>query len=614
MSRKGNHLRYAMLARIILGLLVSLGAAGTASAQQWQSTFGGSCIEAAYTGVQPVSTGGYIFTGVTFSPSGNCQNWTSDIYVVKTNANGTLAWSFAYDIGNGTDTGSCIRECANGDFIVTGVTRNPMHAGGCNSEDIFLLRLNPAGGVIWAKTYGTTRQEMAMTVIETTMGLQPGTSAGDFVVSGYTVNTLNAREGYIMRATSTGTLIWDRTYPSAAKLDNEIITVKESTIGINVGNIIAAGSCDHNWGNSSSYALLMVVNGGSGAIVTAKTFAPPGTNVNWTGEFQSVEELKVGAGNQGDIVATGYLTVQTVNGPATEIYVVKTNPGITTGPPFFLPLAQQIYGDMGTGLDAGACVRENTTNGHLIVTGVTTLPGGFGGGDMFLMEIDPNTLQIVAPVGFRIYGGSGADAGFSTSVVPGNGYILAGYTQSPGLVPPMDPQQAYLIKTTNAGVSGCNEKLIQPQNSDPRYQMVVVSPIGPGIGISCTPQVTTTPVDWSTELCYSPFSTRRNDGGDDGISGIDVSPSVDASSILATPNPVKRGEPLQVDYSMPKASAVTITVSDVAGKIVTTFQANAREGANRMTLPTRGWSVGTYILDINGEGVSTTRKIIVGDR
>src|ERR1041384_115163 len=79
-----------------VSLLIGVGTS-PALAQRFEYTSGGpKCGSTGYGGVQPVSAGGYIAVGETSSArDGNCPDM--NVYVVRTEADGSLAWARAYD-------------------------------------------------------------------------------------------------------------------------------------------------------------------------------------------------------------------------------------------------------------------------------------------------------------------------------------------------------------------------------------------------------------------------------------------------------------------------------------------------------------------------------------
>src|SRR4051812_32988378 len=142
----GRALGYAALL-----LCICIVAAMTATAQwKFQSWYGCTNFDdEARGGVQPVSAalgGGYIAAGKSFCRAPNTK---SDIYVVRTTANGAVTWQQFYDLG-GNDSAMDIEEVKHdptrrGGFIITGITENSNNC--CTREDIFLLRIDEIGNV-----------------------------------------------------------------------------------------------------------------------------------------------------------------------------------------------------------------------------------------------------------------------------------------------------------------------------------------------------------------------------------------------------------------------------------------------------------------------------------
>jgi hypothetical protein len=162
--------------------VIGLAGGGTAGAQTWEANYGGSCSNAGRS-IQAVSVAqgsGYIAVGDSKSNNPNCQ--TSDIYVVRTNNNGAVVWARTYDIGGWNDSATCIKEChygTNTGFIITGVT-NPNNQGGCAhfSRDAFLLKIDVNGNPTWVKTYGLPDfEELATSVTEMSSGNPNGAPA-----------------------------------------------------------------------------------------------------------------------------------------------------------------------------------------------------------------------------------------------------------------------------------------------------------------------------------------------------------------------------------------------------------------------------------------------------
>ncbi|MDX2361869.1 MAG: gliding motility-associated C-terminal domain-containing protein [Crocinitomicaceae bacterium] len=89
-----------------------------------------------------------------------------DIYVAKYNSNGGLSWIKQFG-GNFSDRAYDLALDLNGDIYVTGQFFGSVDFGGTliqsvgNSKDIFLMKLDPNGNVLWARSEGGADSENA---------------------------------------------------------------------------------------------------------------------------------------------------------------------------------------------------------------------------------------------------------------------------------------------------------------------------------------------------------------------------------------------------------------------------------------------------------------------
>ncbi|MDD3655033.1 MAG: hypothetical protein PHO01_12815, partial [Desulfotomaculaceae bacterium] len=142
--------------------------------------------------VGPTADNGYIMVGETYSPS----NGGSDVYLVKTNASGDVAWQ--KNIGGvGNDRGYCVRQTSDGGYIVVGDTES----AGAGGYDIYLARMNAAGSVLWEKTYGGTADDYGSSVWVN--------SDDTFIIAGETYSYgYGGADIYLIKANAAGTQLW----------------------------------------------------------------------------------------------------------------------------------------------------------------------------------------------------------------------------------------------------------------------------------------------------------------------------------------------------------------------------------------------------------------------
>lgn len=173
---------------------------------------------------QNVYTCGYI-TGETAFAVGQVESvalGNGDIIVTKLNANGTLVWhkkfggtfsDRAYKLAIGPDQNSVVV----GQFFGTvqfGATTLTSTSG---SKDIFILKLDPAGNVIWARQEGGNLAENVydVTIDHNNEVIVTGQFSGTSSIAGQTftseVNPVSAMPSFdffIAKYTSAGTPIW----------------------------------------------------------------------------------------------------------------------------------------------------------------------------------------------------------------------------------------------------------------------------------------------------------------------------------------------------------------------------------------------------------------------
>lgn len=98
-------------------------------------------------GIFPTTDGGYLCFGHIF-----LTTW--DILAVKLNSAGNIVWANRYDAG-GSDYVNDAIQTTDGNYVTSCFTTSAGNGG----NDILLVKFEPDGNVIWAKTYGGTGDE-----------------------------------------------------------------------------------------------------------------------------------------------------------------------------------------------------------------------------------------------------------------------------------------------------------------------------------------------------------------------------------------------------------------------------------------------------------------------
>jgi len=137
---------------------------------EWSGTYGGAGTE--YGNACICTADGYLVTGYTTSFGSGAK----DMYLLKLDKKGKEIWSRTFG-GPSWDVGAAICETDAGDYLVCGYTQS----FGMGEEDVYLVKTDKNGSEIWSRTYGGERLDMANSICLTEDGgFMIGATSGSF--------------------------------------------------------------------------------------------------------------------------------------------------------------------------------------------------------------------------------------------------------------------------------------------------------------------------------------------------------------------------------------------------------------------------------------------------
>ncbi|MDI6841116.1 MAG: T9SS type A sorting domain-containing protein [bacterium] len=149
--------------------------------------------------IKNTKDGGFIITGYTCSYSVG----GADVWLIKTDSLGNKLWDKTYG-GEFDDRGYSVDETEDGGFVITGETWSYSSLPGWQA-DIWLIRTNELGDILWTKTYGGDYEDVGMCVQEV--------QGGGFFVTGWTLSFVpeTALRGlWSFRTDELGNKLWDK--------------------------------------------------------------------------------------------------------------------------------------------------------------------------------------------------------------------------------------------------------------------------------------------------------------------------------------------------------------------------------------------------------------------
>ncbi len=134
---------------------------------------------------------------------------SGDLFVLKLDAAGNLIYGKTYGTSANERRGDWDIEgipTNDGGYLIAGTTDNASLVAG--ATDVLLIKVNGAGNVVWAKRYGGSSDDVAEGIVKT--------YDGGYIVVGYTYSYTNGgRDAFLLKVDSTGNMQWAKSYGDA---------------------------------------------------------------------------------------------------------------------------------------------------------------------------------------------------------------------------------------------------------------------------------------------------------------------------------------------------------------------------------------------------------------
>jgi uncharacterized delta-60 repeat protein len=328
-----------------------------AGSVMWQKTYGGTHDDEAYS-VQQTSDGGYMVAGYTASFGAG----SADVWVLKLDSLGSVTWQKTYG-GTGSDAAYSVQQKPDGSYIVVGCTHSFGTSAG--SGNVWVLWLNGAGSVLWAKTYGGVHEDLAYSV--------DLTSDGGYMVAGYTTSFgAGSADVWVLKLSQSGAVQWEKTYGSGStkfgEIHDEIAFSVEQTSD---GGYVVAGYIDtFELDGSGGYDAWVLKLNSTGGVEWQKIYGVGGGD--YVDEAYSVEQT-----SDGGYIVAGYTNSYGIGNEL--LWVLKLN---STGTVTW----QEAIG--GFGANEAFSVGQVSDGGYIVAGETSSF--GTGGFDYWVVKVRPD--------------------------------------------------------------------------------------------------------------------------------------------------------------------------------------------------------------------------------
>lgn len=262
---------------------LSLTKTNTVGDIQWTKAYGDSMYDYGYS-VKQTSDGGYILTGL-------IRTYIDEfVALIKTDPKGDTLWTKVFGCyGKGSCSGYYVEQTSDGGYIITGSAGN----------QIYLIRTNPNGKIIWSKSLAEIVLGWGLSVYQT--------ADSGFILAGSILYDI-----CLFKTDKDGIIVWSKYF--GGKYYNWGSFARQTSDG---GYILLGGVCLNDTGNITRIALIKTNSNG---------------DTLWTKTIGSQGRLNIGTCVQqtldGGYIVSGY---SDGFGQGDEMYIIKTDANGNSG-------------------------------------------------------------------------------------------------------------------------------------------------------------------------------------------------------------------------------------------------------------------------------------------
>jgi gliding motility-associated-like protein len=358
--------------------------------------------------VHQTSDDGYILSGF--------QNKIPPINIelIKTNSMGVTQWAKKYGVNllpsplpptediTRIQMPYCTRQTTDGGYIIAGQL----------SSKCYLLKIDPAGAISWAKTYA-----------DNSCGKVVKQTADGYIVTGYKVDNTktDSTSIYLLKVNTTGGIVWDKVIKISA-LENDMATgVEEVTDGY-----VVCGYTTQRLASDTTTDIVLLKTDLAGSLLWSNTYGDDAESE----EAYDLKKIPTG------FILTGSTTKTSSGADGSDLFILKTD---ASGVPAFSSAYSVGLSDIGYRICPTA-------------TGYAVLGTTFGTISLSLLSnFILKTDAFGSPTFGETFGQQFASNFFADGQQTSDGgFVLSGWGQSISM-------DVLLIKTQASGLAGCFE-------------------------------------------------------------------------------------------------------------------------------------------------------------
>ena len=236
-------------------------------------------------------TGYFYSSSITFGTTTltNTSSGNADMYIVKYDGNGNVLWAKSAG-GTYSDGGNKVTTDGSGNVYLTGFYFNSSITFGSTtltntgSDDIFIVKYDSNGNILWAKSAGGTSDDISKSIAVDGSGnvyLTGYFNSSTITFGSTTLTNKGAYDAFIVKYDNNGNVLWAKSAGgSAYDYSSDISTDNSGNVyitGYFSSTFISFGTKSFTNTGSTTYDMYIVKYDSSGNILWAKSAGEDGT-------------------------------------------------------------------------------------------------------------------------------------------------------------------------------------------------------------------------------------------------------------------------------------------------------------------------------------------------
>jgi alpha-tubulin suppressor-like RCC1 family protein len=272
----------------------------------------------------------------------NVSAGSGDIYLVKYDMNGNVLWAKSAG-STGDDGASCVAVDASGELYMTGWFASPTINFGSYTltnvgfYDVFLVKYDTSGNVLWAKSAGGTDYDETMGVASDSSGNAYVTgyfNSPAITFGSYTLTSMGSFDEFLVKYDASGNVLWAKSAGGTDFDDGNSVALDASgdiyVTGEFVSPTITFGSYTLTNAGSSSSDMYFVKYDASGNVLWAKGAGGTDYDNGNSVALDASGNSYVTGWFESPTITFGSDTLTNVNAGSEDIFLAKIK-GSTTG-------------------------------------------------------------------------------------------------------------------------------------------------------------------------------------------------------------------------------------------------------------------------------------------